>query len=831
MAALLVGRDEQLGVLTTALEDPRCAVVVHGEAGVGKTALLLAATAGRAVATGGALASLGWWDHLPLRRALGAVDEQTWAGDPEDVAARVFGLLADRVLVLDDLHWADESTLAVTELLVGRAPVLAAVRRGAPEAARVLGRLDAAGARVLEVEPLDDEAAARLVRGTAAQLSDGRVADVVARAGGNPLLLEELAVAPGRPDTLKLALGMRLEALGEDARDGIVLLALAGRPLPPGIVPGLADLDAAGLVRCSPGAAMIRHSLIGDVVLELVRPGRRTAAHRRLGAALEHPGDRARHLLLAGHADAAYPLALQAVDEALTHGERAAHLRTAAGCVHGPEADGLVLRAARAANDAGDPAGAVELLDRLSAPDGALAVPTVVERGRALFELGDAEGWRQSVVDGLVLATDDVDRCYFRTEEAATAYFLDGDPAKAAELAAGAARTSERVGAPRSAAVRMLGTAQYLLGDARWQHTLEEAMAAAEAEGDLAGAFRAGNNLVSGHESAGSPEVGVRLAEELTARAAEHGMGRWVRHFRTRRLSLALHAGDHVLVRSLAEQLLDQPLLPRSREEVLVAFAGSLVDTGHADEALAICEDLDSARIRPADHHAVRAHALLALGRPGEALREQEAFLAAAPVSSMAALLAPIFSLAAFDAGSPAPAVDPTLPAWGMLAAVRPELDAMAALRAGSPDRAADGFGAAAGTWSAYHRRGELRCRWARGESLRVAGRVDEARATLTELEGVLEAGGWRPLLSRCRRTLRALGERRDAPRTAVHHVLSGREREVLALIGEGLTDAAVAARLGLSPRTVQSHVASARRKLGATNRRHAVELLSLLDE
>ena len=48
MAALLVGRDEQLGVLTTALEDPRCAVVVHGEAGVGKTALLLAATAGRA---------------------------------------------------------------------------------------------------------------------------------------------------------------------------------------------------------------------------------------------------------------------------------------------------------------------------------------------------------------------------------------------------------------------------------------------------------------------------------------------------------------------------------------------------------------------------------------------------------------------------------------------------------------------------------------------------------------------------------------------------------------------------------------------------------------
>lgn len=61
--------------------------------------------------------------------------------------------------------------------------------------------------------------------------------------------------------------------------------------------------------------------------------------------------------------------------------------------------------------------------------------------------------------------------------------------------------------------------------------------------------------------------------------------------------------------------------------------------------------------------------------------------------------------------------------------------------------------------------------------------------------------------------------------------MLTDREREVLVLVGEGLTDAAVAAQLGLSPRTVQSQMASARHKLGATNRQHAVELLARLDE
>ncbi|MGV9711654.1 alpha/beta fold hydrolase [Gordonia sp. NPDC003424] len=54
-----------------------------------------------------------------------------------------------------------------------------------------------------------------------------------------------------------------------------------------------------------------------------------------------------------------------------------------------------------------------------------------------------------------------------------------------------------------------------------------------------------------------------------------------------------------------------------------------------------------------------------------------------------------------------------------------------------------------------------------------------------------------------------------DIGRTAV----TDREREVLHLVAEGLTDAEIARRLALSPHTVHRHVANARSKLGVRSR------------
>jgi DNA-binding NarL/FixJ family response regulator len=51
---------------------------------------------------------------------------------------------------------------------------------------------------------------------------------------------------------------------------------------------------------------------------------------------------------------------------------------------------------------------------------------------------------------------------------------------------------------------------------------------------------------------------------------------------------------------------------------------------------------------------------------------------------------------------------------------------------------------------------------------------------------------------------------------------LSDREQEVLRHLGDGLTDKEIATRLGISPRTVETHVGSILHKLGVRNRAQA---------
>jgi DNA-binding CsgD family transcriptional regulator len=124
---------------------------------------------------------------------------------------------------------------------------------------------------------------------------------------------------------------------------------------------------------------------------------------------------------------------------------------------------------------------------------------------------------------------------------------------------------------------------------------------------------------------------------------------------------------------------------------------------------------------------------------------------------------------------------------------------------------------AAADAWQAlgcpYHQALALAC-----------GDQDEA---LLEALALLDGLGARQTAQRLRRQLRRRGHLR-VPRgpnraTAANPAgLTHRQVEVLGLLAEGLTDAEIAARLSLSPKTVSHHVSALLAKLGITSRRQA---------
>jgi DNA-binding NarL/FixJ family response regulator len=57
--------------------------------------------------------------------------------------------------------------------------------------------------------------------------------------------------------------------------------------------------------------------------------------------------------------------------------------------------------------------------------------------------------------------------------------------------------------------------------------------------------------------------------------------------------------------------------------------------------------------------------------------------------------------------------------------------------------------------------------------------------------------------------------------------VLTPRERQVLALVAEGLTNPQIGARLYISPKTASVHVSAILTKIGAANRTEAAAIYS----
>ena len=214
------------------------------------------------------------------------------------------------LLVLEDIHWADRSTLALLAFLArnlrSERIVVLATYRVDDELPPALRRLASELRRRrtvlrIELEPLPRDDVARQLEAIAGgPVAAALVDEVHARAGGNPFFVEELFAAPRRRQPATVAEARRcarVEAARRrarstrDARRGRRggarrTRCSSGSAVAPDAL--REALDAGVLVRERDGVAF-RHGLIGEVVYERLLPAERAQLHRAIAAAPRRP--------------------------------------------------------------------------------------------------------------------------------------------------------------------------------------------------------------------------------------------------------------------------------------------------------------------------------------------------------------------------------------------------------------------------------------------------------------------------------------------------------------------------------------------------------------
>ena len=375
----LVGREAELRTLVGLLDaadtgTPAFAALV-GEPGMGKSRLTeelsdLAAARGVQVLVGrcsqdegapplwpwaSVLSGLG--TSLPVES--GTEDESTRFRAWDDIGATL--LAASRVrtvlVVLDDLHWADVSSLRVLGLLLetarrGRLAVVATWRDKPQPTGALVAVADGFARRHaarLALEGLDVEQVAEVVQAvSAAKPSPAQATALQARTDGNPFFLVEYARLvehdddlgalldePHPPAAVQDVLRRRVERLPEQTVRLLRTASVVGRDFDLATLcratgtdeevalDSLEEATEAGLVVDAGGDRFrFAHALVRDTVYADQSPSRRTRTHRLVAEALEGLPDRetevARHWFAAGpgHADRAWRAATTAAEQA-----------------------------------------------------------------------------------------------------------------------------------------------------------------------------------------------------------------------------------------------------------------------------------------------------------------------------------------------------------------------------------------------------------------------------------------------------------------------------------------------------------------------------------
>lgn len=393
--APLLGREQELGELLgafkTATDGRPRVVLVSGDAGIGKSRLvaeLVAQVGGEATVLIGSCIDTGdtpvpllplaallrqlvdvvgsarvdeLLGSLPELAALAGAPVRAPATTDDHAAARVFGAVLDllaalaaertTVMVVEDLHWADGSTLALFNFVASsldRDRVLLVgtyrdhdVARRHPLRSMLASLIRLPVVTTIRLPPLDRRSVEHLVTGLIGERPGERMLDdLLERGEGNPFFTEQLVAAgiagdrtlPPRVEDLLVA---RLERLPDPVLDVLRVLAVCRFGAPTTLLvaaTGLGEdvvedavraaLEAHLLeVRRPDGEPQFRHALLAEAVERTLLQSERRRLHRVAAEHLEansmpdrrRSAEVARHWHLAGEPRRAFVAAAAAV--------------------------------------------------------------------------------------------------------------------------------------------------------------------------------------------------------------------------------------------------------------------------------------------------------------------------------------------------------------------------------------------------------------------------------------------------------------------------------------------------------------------------------------
>ena len=531
MPSRLLERDRTLEALERAVGDAAAGrgsvALVTGEPGIGKTSLVRAFA--DAAAAERARVLLSACDDLIAPRTLGPLRDVAGSDGPlaaaladEQPIDAVFGALLEElaaepptVLVVEDLHWADDATLDVLGYVARRIEQVGAVivltcRDDQVDPRhplhRFLGVLAGGPVHRLVLRPLSHLGVRELAAGTGA---DPEVLYRVTR--GNPFFVTEALASPGDavPVSVVEAVLARVRRLGAECREALDQLSVIPRQVDLDLAAALlgrrfealAEAQAAGVLEDRADSIAFRHELARRAIEQSLPAIRRRHLNAAVVAALglrERP-ERARlmhHAVEAGDADtivAVGPAAAREAAQAGSHRQALAHFESVLphlGRIGEREraavldAYGWELYNAHRFREAVEASrAAVELYEQHDDP--VAAGESLVRLSRHLYMAGDtdsAEVTAQRAVMTLEPTGHGAALAYASLNEGAILTMTEEDPERTIDLLVAARDLSTRAARPDLAALALnyLGMARVQIGDPEGVELLRRSIADAE---------------------------------------------------------------------------------------------------------------------------------------------------------------------------------------------------------------------------------------------------------------------------------------------------------------------------------------------------------------